>query len=332
MGWTCWMPSSFLYAWRRDKFWQVRSLGMSLGIARKLVQKTQDDSKKMLLNVFGKQPRFVWLYVDGTEVETPLAKLKVNDVISVHTGETVPVDGEIVEGMAMIDQHALTGESAPAEKIKGDKVFAATTVLAGKVLISVTSAGEETTSAKLARILNDTAGYKMRSQSQGEILADRAVIPTLALGALGLSTVGVNGAVAIVNCDLGTGIRVAAPIAMLTSLTLTAHHGILVKDGRALEAIRNVDTFLFDKTGTLTRERPEVGRILTFNQYSETQILQWAAAAENKFSHPIAKAILDKFATLGLALPKTDESKYQVATALPSELMGTLYASAALDS
>jgi len=287
-------------------------LAWSLSLARKLVEKTEDNSKKMLLNVFGKQPRFVWLCLDGIEVETPLEKLKVNDIIIVHTGETVPVDGEVVDGMAMIDQHTLTGESAPAEKIKGDRVLASTTVLAGKIRVSVTNAGEETTSAKLARILNDTAGYKLHSQSQGEKLADKAVVPTLALGAFGLATRGVNSAVAIVNCDLGTGIRMAAPIAMLSSLTLCAQHGILVKDGRALEVMRNVDTFLFDKTGTLTRERPEVGRVLTFGEYSEQQILQWAAAAENKFSHPIAKAILDKFESLGLPMPETDDSKYHV--------------------
>jgi heavy metal translocating P-type ATPase len=287
-------------------------LAWSLSVARKLVQKTEDNSKKMLLNVFGKQPRFVWLFLDGREVETPLERLKINDVIVVHTGETVPVDGEIVDGMAMIDQHALTGESAPAEKIKGDKVFAATVLLAGKIYVAVTSAGEETTSAKLARILNDTAGYKLRSQSQGEAMADKAVVPTLALGALGLATGGVDGAVAIVNCDLGTGIRVAAPIGMLTSLTLCAQQGILVKDGRALELMRKVDTFLFDKTGTLTRERPEVGRVRTFQGYSEEQILQWAAAAENKFSHPIARAILDKFESLGLRMPEVDDSKYRV--------------------
>jgi cation transport ATPase len=74
-------------------------LAWSLSVARKLVQKTEDHSKKMLLNVFGKQPRFVWLHLDGKEVETPLEKLKVNDVIVVHTGETVPVDGEVVGGL-----------------------------------------------------------------------------------------------------------------------------------------------------------------------------------------------------------------------------------------
>ncbi len=287
-------------------------LAWCLGFGRKLVKKTEDDSKKMLLNVFGKQPRFVWLLKDDIEIETPLEKLQVGDVIIVHTGETVPVDGEVVEGMAMIDQHALTGESAPAEKTKGDRVFAATTMLAGKIKVAVTSAGSETTSAKLARILNDTAGYKLRSQSQGEELADKAVVPTLALASLGLGTVGIDSAVAIVNCDLGTGIRMAAPLGMLTSLTLCAQHGILVKDGRALELMRKVDTFLFDKTGTLTREQPEVGRILTFAQYSSDQILKWAAAAEHKFSHPIAKAIISKAVERGLDIPTTDESKYHV--------------------
>jgi len=287
-------------------------LGFTLGVARKLVQSTEDNSKKMLLNVFGKQPRFVWLEVDGVEVETPLERLKTGDIIVVHTGETVPVDGEVTDGMALIDQHTLTGESAPVEKLRGDRVLASTTVIAGKVHIAVTSAGSETTSAKLAQILNDTAGYKLRSQSRGEELADRAVAPTLALGALGLASIGVNGATAVVNCDLGTGIRMAAPIAMLSSLTLSAEHGILVKDGRALELLKNVDTFLFDKTGTLTRERPEVGRVLTFGTFTPDQILRWAAAAENKFSHPIAKAILDKARARGLELPAIDDSKYKV--------------------
>ncbi|MET0314103.1 MAG: heavy metal translocating P-type ATPase [Hansschlegelia sp.] len=297
-------------------------LGFTLSVSRKLVEKTEDDSKKMLLNVFGKQARFVWLDVDGTEVETPLERLMVGDVIVVHTGEAVPVDGEVVDGMAMIDQHTLTGEAAPVEKLKGDKVLASTTVIGGKVRVAVTSAGDQTTSAKLAQILNDTAGYKLKSQSRGEELADKAVAPTLALGALGLATTGVASATAVVNCDLGTGIRMAAPIAMLSSLTLSAEHGVLVKDGRALETLRKVDTFLFDKTGTLTREQPEVGRILTYNGHSEERIIAWAAAAENRFSHPIAKAIIAKARALGVSVPSTDDSKYDVGYGIRVEVEG----------
>ena len=97
-----------------------------LGFGRVLVKKTQDDSKRLLLNAFGKQPRYVWLYRDGVEVQVAMDKLEVGDVIVVNTGEVVPVDGFIKEGMAMIDQHALTGESTPAEKGVGDRVFAST--------------------------------------------------------------------------------------------------------------------------------------------------------------------------------------------------------------
>ncbi len=122
--------------------------------------------------------------------------------------------------------------------------------------------GSETASAKIGQILSDTAGYKMTSQHKGERLADKAVLPTLGVGALGMATMGPIGAVAVLNSDLGTGIRMAAPLAMLSSLTLCASKGILVKDGRALEMMNQVDTVLFDKTGTLTRERPEVGRVI----------------------------------------------------------------------
>jgi heavy metal translocating P-type ATPase len=287
-------------------------LALTLSISRKLVERTESDSRRMLLNVFGKQPRFVWLDVDGTVVEAALEKIKTGDVIVVHTGESTPVDGEVVDGMAMIDQHALTGESAPVEKFKGEKVFAGTTVIAGKIRVAVTSAGKDTTAARLAQILNETSGHTLKAQTKGQELADRAVAPTLALGALSLVARGANSAVAVVNCDLGTGIRMAAPIAMLSSLTLAAQQGVLIKSGRALEAMSEVDTFLFDKTGTLTRERPEVGSILTFEDYDEGQLLSWAAAAENKFSHPIAKAILDRFHKLALPLPETDETKYAV--------------------
>src|SRR5260370_4359118 len=272
-----------------------------LSFGRVLVKRTQDNSKKLLLNAFGKQPRYVWLYRNGVEVQVSLDKLQKGDVIVVNTGEVVPVDGHVVEGMAMIDQHALTGESTPAEKGVGDKVFASTLMVAGKVFVSVEKSGTDTASAKISQILNDSAGYKLSSQHKGERLADRAVIPTLAVGALGMATMGPFGAVAVLNSDFGTGIRMAAPLAMLSSLALCANKGILVKDGRALELMNEIDTVLFDKTGTLTRERPEVGRIIAAEGFDPDQILLYATAAEKRFHHPIALAILHKAAEMGLA-------------------------------
>ncbi|HWO99309.1 MAG TPA: heavy metal translocating P-type ATPase [Methylococcus sp.] len=293
-----------------------------LSFGRRLVKKTEDHSKRMLLNAFGKQPRHVWLVKDGVEVEVPLDRIRQGDIVAVHTGDMVPVDGHIVEGMAMIDQHTLTGESTPAEKGIGDRVFASTILVAGKIFVSVEHSGADTASAKISQILNDTAGYKLSSQHKGERLADRIVLPTLAVSGLAMATMGPHSAIAVLNSDLGTGIRMAAPLAMLSSLALCAQKGILVKDGRALELMNEIDTVLFDKTGTLTRERPEVGQLVTANGYRELEVLRYAAAAEGKFHHPIALAILHKAEEWGIELPPTDETQYKVGYGIHVEVDG----------
>ena len=185
-------------------------------------------------------------------------------------------------------------------------------MVAGKMHVAVEKSGSETATAKIAEILRNTAGYKLASQHNGERLADKAVLPTLITGGVALSIMGPQGAAAVLNSDMGTGIRMAAPLAMLSTLALCAQRGILVKDGRALDLLCEVDTVLFDKTGTLTRERPEVGRIITVNGHSAERILQFAAAAERKFHHPIAQAILHRAADAGLNLPATDSTQYKV--------------------
>jgi heavy metal translocating P-type ATPase len=287
-------------------------LAWCLSFGRFLVRRTEDSSKKLLIGAFGKQPRFVWLIKDGVEIQVPLDRLQEGDVVVTHTGEMVPVDGIIVDGMAMIDQHALTGESTPAEKGVGDRVFASTVMVAGEIQVVVEKSGSDTATAKIAQILNDTAGYKLASQHRGEQLADKAVIPTLAVGAVAGATIGPLGAVAALNSDLGTGIRMAAPLGMLSTLALCAQKGILVKDGRALDLLSEIDTVLFDKTGTLTRERPEVGRMIAANGCEPLQILRFAAAAERRFHHPIALAILQKAEEQGLRLPLTEATRYRV--------------------
>ena len=287
-------------------------LAWCLSCGRFLVRRTEDNSKKLLLGAFGKQPRLCWLLQNGQEIQVSLDKLQRYDVVVVHTGEVVPVDGVITDGLAMIDQQALTGESTPAEKGVGDRVFASTIMVAGKMHVAVEKSGSETATAKIAEILRNTAGYKLASQHNGERLADKAVLPTLITGGVALSIMGPQGAAAVLNSDMGTGIRMAAPLAMLSTLALCAQRGILVKDGRALDLLCEVDTVLFDKTGTLTRERPEVGRIITVNGHSAERILQFAAAAERKFHHPIAQAILHRAADAGLNLPATDSTQYKV--------------------
>ena len=122
-----------------------------LSFGRFLVKQSRDRSQKLLTSAFGKQPRSVWLWRGETEVQVPAEKLQKGDVIVVHTGEAIPVDGHVVAGMALVDQHALTGEATPAEKGTGDPVFASTLLVAGEIRVTVEMSGGETASARIAR-------------------------------------------------------------------------------------------------------------------------------------------------------------------------------------
>lgn len=293
-----------------------------LSVGRTLLRSTKAQSTQLLLDAFGRQPSLVRVLRDGEPIEVSLREVKRGETVIIHTGEVVPVDGEILLGDAILDEHALTGESSPAEKEPKDRVLASTLLVAGSIHVRVDRAGSETTSNKIAAILQKTVAYRLDSQSRGEQMADRAVIPALGLASFAGVTLGVSGGLAVINSDLGTGIRMAAPLGLLTSLTACAQNGILVKEGRALETVRRVDTVLFDKTGTLTRAAPEVGAVLCCGPWNEAAVLRFAAAAEQHFTHPIARAILDRYAKFGQALPQIDDSKYQVGFGIVVEIEG----------
>ncbi len=283
-----------------------------LDVADKILYMTSEQSRKLLDQAFGKQVRFAWLLKDGQEIQVPVEKLRKNDIIAISPSELIPVDGIVRRGDGMVDQHILTGESAPVEKKSGDKVLASTTVLAGKIYVKVEDVGENTVEAKVRKIIVESANYKPKLQSTGEQIADKMVLPTLVLGALGFGISGPSAALGILNADYGTGIRVAAPTAVLASLANAARNGIVVKKGSALETLPKIDTFLFDKTGTLTHETPEVSEIIGANGYNKEEILTYAATAEQRFSHPIANAIMKKAKELKLKIMKKDESEYNV--------------------
>jgi len=290
------------------------ALGVGLvHTAKYVISNAQDKSKKMLINVFAQQPQYVWILHDGVEIEIPLEKLRENHVVVVTTGEVIPADGVIIQGIATVDQHALTGESQPAEKDVGDRVFASTVLITGRIHIKVDKSGQETTVAKIVQLLNKSIDYKTNTQLRGEQWADSWNVPVLGLAFLSMPMLGPVGTVVILNGHIAQTIRVAAPLGTLNHLNIAAHKGILIKDGRALEDLGKIDTILFDKTGTLTHEKPKVGRIIVCDSsYTETQILAYAAAAECKLSHPIAKAIIQKAQDANITLPNVADSKYQI--------------------
>lgn len=296
-----------------------------LDVADGILEKTNDHSRKMLLKVFCRAPRFTYVLDRGKEIQVAVERLRRDDIVVVSTGEDISVDGEVYRGEGMVDKSNLTGESAPEEVKEGDKVFAATTLIAGKLYIRAINVGDQTSSAQIAKILEKSSSYKPKILSFGEKMADKMVLPTLALGALGFSLRGIGAYLAIVNADYGTGIRVAAPTGVLAFLARAANEGIIVKHGQALEVLPAIDTVLFDKTGTLTHSTPEVKDIiLTTGDFSEKEILQLAVTAEQRFSHPVARAILKKGEELRLKPLKRDESKYHVGYGIEMGIDGSL--------
>ncbi|MEK8021809.1 MAG: heavy metal translocating P-type ATPase [Candidatus Parabeggiatoa sp.] len=281
-------------------------------LGRKIVAKTQDHSKKLLTEAFVQQSSSVWILKEGVEMEVPLETLNINEIVVVTTGEVVPIDGIVTAGEAMIDQHALTGESQPAEKGLGDQVFASTLVVSGKVYVKVEKAGQETTIAKIRDILEKSTDYKTQIQLKGEQWADQTALPVLGLSILALPIIGPFGATAVLSSSFGNRLRITAPLGTLNYLNVASHKGILVKDGRVLELLNTVDTVLFDKTGTLTEEQPKIGRIIRCEQYEEKEVLKYAAAAERKLAHPIARSIIQEAENANLILPEVDDSEYQI--------------------
>lgn len=291
-------------------------------LSRKLLLKTEDQSRASLINVFGEQPAFVWLQRDGVEVEIPFAQIAVGDLLMVSAGQSISVDGEITQGVASIDERTLTGESQPVEKGAGDPVFASTMLLAGQILVRVEKAGAETVAAQIGQILNHTADYKSGIQSQGQRVVEQGAIPTILISALTLPILGAESALAALYSAFGYHMRFAAPVSVLNFLRITSENGILIKDGRSLELLSKVDTFVFDKTGTLTAEVPTVDQIFPCADYNEDALLAYAAAAETKQTHPIAQAIRHAAEERGLLLPTVKDAKVEVGYGLTVHLKG----------
>jgi Cu2+-exporting ATPase len=278
----------------------------------KMLNKTQNTSATLLTNVFKQQPSKVWILKDNVEIEIPLESLQIEDIVVVKTGEVVPIDGTILDGMAMIDQHVLTGEAVPVEKGLGDQVFAATLLISGKIQIKVERTGVETTVSKLSEILNHTAEFQTNLQLQGEKWSDRVALPLVGGSFFSSFFLGISSATAILFSAPTNSVRIFTSLQTLNHLSLNLNKGILVKDGRALEEILKVDTILFDKTGTLTNQQPTVGQIIPCDDLSETEILTYAASAECRLAHPIAHAIFDEAKKRQLNLLKPEDAYYQV--------------------
>ncbi len=291
-------------------------------IGEKMLIVTENRARSKMIDTWAQLPRTAWLLVDDEQtkldnghyeaVEIALTELEPGDVIVVQAGQTVPVDGSVTAGFALVDQHMLTGEGQPIEKETGDTVYAATLVFSGSICIRVEETGLETLALQITEILNDTLSHEAQTQARARTLADSWAPLNLGLGVLAGATVGPTGMVAIWNTGIGSNVKVSAPIALLNYLNVALRSGVLIKDGRSVDLLREIDTVVFDKTGTLTLEEPRVSTIHRFTAITEDDLLTFAAAAERRQTHPIARAIQRAAEQRDLRVPHIHDAHYEI--------------------
>jgi heavy metal translocating P-type ATPase len=285
---------------------------------------TAAGTKRAISDLLEFQNKTAWVIRDNVITAVPATEVVIGDEVVIYPGEIIPVDGEILDGHAMVDQKTITGEGLPVMRAKGEAVFAATVIRDGQLTVRAIRVGSLTTAGQIARLVESAPIGDTRMQNHAEKLADRLVLPTLALASGTAAISGdFNRFLSLVIVDYGTGIRVAAPTAVLASMTHAARAGIIIKSGAHMERLSQVDTVIFDKTGTLTHGSPVVLDIISYERtITAPHLLGLAAAAETRLTHPVAEALRVKANELGANIPYCEETTYRIGLGVEGQVNG----------
>ncbi len=316
---------AILVSLARAQFFTVAFMVWMINFGDLIRAKTAGKSKRAIRDLLEFETALAWLLEDGKLRRVAARDVRVGDTVVVHPGEIIPVDGEILRGAAAVDQKIVTGESLPLDRRHGHTVYASTVVREGELTLRALRVGQDTTAARIVHMVEEAPVGETRIQNYAERFADKLVAPALALsGGLFAITGDANRLLSMLIVDYGTGIRVAAPTAVLASMTHAARQGILIKSGSHMEKLARLDTIIFDKTGTLTRGRPEILDIVSLDERSfpARKILQLAAASEARLKHPVAKAIVTKAHAERIRIPERLESDFRIGLGVEARVNG----------
>ena len=283
-------------------------------------KKSLDDlARSMALNVDK-----VWVRSQGTEVLLPLTKVQPGDEIVVRSGNMVPLDGTVIEGEAMVNQAALTGESMPVRKAKGATVYAGTVVEEGECVFLAKAAGGANRYDKIVAMIEESEKLKSSTENRALELADKLVPWCLAGTVVTYAlTRNVTRAISILMVDFSCALKLSMPLAVLSAMRECGTAHITVKGGKYLEALAKADTIVFDKTGTLTRATPQVVDIIPFSNSEKDDVLRLAACLEEHFPHSMANAVVRAAREQGLSHEEMhSEVEYIVAHGIASRVGG----------
>ena len=267
----------------------------SMAIGALLEDMTTNRAKKGLKNLISLAPVQGRKIEDGKERMIPVEKISRGNILRVLPGETIPVDGIIVEGETSLDQSIMTGESLPVDKKIEDEVFCGTINCFGTIDIKATNVGKDSSLQKLIRMVQDAENKQAPMQRIADKCASWLVPVALMIAIVtGFVTDDIVRAVTVLVVFCPCALILATPTAIMAAIGQATKHGVIIKSGEALEKMGKVDTITFDKTGTLTYGKLQVSDIISFdNRRDNDDILRMAASAETKSEHPLGKAIVN---------------------------------------
>ena len=283
-------------------------------------KKSLDDlARSMALNVDK-----VWVRSQGTEVLVPLTKVRSGDEVVVRSGNMIPLDGTVLEGEAMVNQAALTGEAMPVRKAEGSTLYAGTVVEEGECVFIAKAEGGSNRYDKIVAVIEESEKLKSSTENRALVLADKLV--PWCLGATVVTYLLTRNATRAISClmvDFSCALKLSMPLAVLSAMRECGSYHITVKGGKYLEALSKADTIVFDKTGTLTRATPQVVEVVPFSGCNEREVLQLAACLEEHFPHSMANAVVRAAKERGISHEEMhSEVEYIVAHGIASRVGG----------
>ena len=283
-------------------------------------KKSLDDlARSMALNVDK-----VWVRSQGTEVLVPLTKVRSGDEVVVRSGNMIPLDGTVLEGEAMVNQAALTGEAMPVRKAEGSTLYAGTVVEEGECVFIAKAEGGSNRYDKIVAMIEESEKLKSSTENRALVLADKLV--PWCLGATVVTYLLTRNATRAISClmvDFSCALKLSMPLAVLSAMRECGSYHITVKGGKYLEALSKADTIVFDKTGTLTRATPQVVEVVPFSGCNEREVLQLAACLEEHFPHSMANAVVRAAKERGISHEEMhSEVEYIVAHGIASRVGG----------
>lgn len=280
------------------------------------------------------RPSTALILKDGNEVEIPIEAVVTGDLVIIKPGQSIPVDGTIIEGTSSVDASALTGESIPTEKKVGDTVWSASINKQGALIIRADKVGKDTTLSKIIALVEEASASKAPISRMADTISGFFVpivigialvtgILWLIFGASVSFALSCAIAVLVISCPCALGL--ATPTAIMAGTGISAKNGILIRSAEALEAVPSVDTVVLDKTGTITLGKPGVTDIVSFSDLDDNELLRLAGSIESPSEHPLAYAIINEAKKSGLSLERPTNFMAFPGKGIRCELNGTTW-------